>query len=540
MKNQKERHLSKEDVDYFERAMDAFSSIKDSEDVNDFFEPLDQALRGKEILVAQHKACSRFMESYIKNCPILSLQRLFRAFSGHFEDLSYDKFSSHVVEQIIIQSFQFIDSDVPPPKFSELLSSLVTELTPNAADLADDYAGSHVARTILKELSVHASMNQKIDKFSRKIIQAIVNDPTRVKSTQFSATLQAIASLNQQYYSKLIKYLLSSVPCTYEDICDKSGSKLIESLLQNVGAPAATVLLEKCLRKEAISAFSHPIANYVLQRWLECERNREELSLVVKQLIPSLPKIISVRPQVAVSLSKGLIYSDPNYQTRFVSYFVNESGNDNLIEYMNSISPPNGSKMLQSICNFDPSSNKPLVEAAKQLGGDRIFELSLDKSCSYFVSEFIKSNIDIKSKMKIIRRLIPKSQELALDRNGAFVIEAMYDVCDIKAKAQICENLKNESVKNGARYIWRNFRMDQFITRRQQWERDTEEIMKRKEAMNDIIEDENIPDVEPVPPTVTDITAPEVENAEMEIEANIGTLHRHRRRRHHKKNDGEE
>ena len=528
--NQKERHLSLEDVSYFERAMDAFDDVKGTEGVNDFFESLDQTLRGKEILVSQHKTCSRFLESYIKECPVMSLQRLFRAFSGHYEEIAYDKFSSRVVEQLVTQGFNFIDYDISPPKFSELLSSLVTELTPNAAELAEDVSGSHVARAIIYTLSVHASMNQKIDKFARKIIQGFVNDPNRAKYPQYSATLQSIASLDGQYYGKLIRYLLSNVPCNFENICDKCESKLIECMIVKIGAPACTMVFDKCFRDKAYDAVFTPIANFVLQRWLENDKNNEELIVVIKKI---MPKMISKRPQIIVSLSKSLTHVDESHQKRFIEFFTKESNGKNLIEYINSISPPNGSKILQNLCNFKQSVNKPFVDGVLQLGGEKIIELSLDQAGSFFVSEFLRSQIDEKSKMKVIRRLILKADELAVNRNGAFVIEAAFKVSDLKTKANICEALKNDNVKNNAKYIWRNFRMDQFISRRQLWEKDTETIMKKQDAMDDIIEDKSIPDVKPLAPKVTNPSL-EIEKASQELEGTLGVLHKHKHKHSHK------
>ena len=85
---ERERHLSFDDVKFFERAMDAYKSVKNTAEANDFFVPISQELQGKEILVAQHKTCSRFMESYIQECPITSVQKLFAALLGTVSHLA--------------------------------------------------------------------------------------------------------------------------------------------------------------------------------------------------------------------------------------------------------------------------------------------------------------------------------------------------------------------------------------------------------------------------------------------------------------------
>lgn len=222
-------HLSLDDVRFFERAMDAYNSVKNTDAATDFFIQIDQALRGKEMLVAQHKVCSRFIESYVQECPLESLQKLFTRFSGHFKELSMDKFSSHTVEHMITQGIQFIDNEITP-SFGELLASVISELTPNAALLAQDPSGSHVVRCILGSLAKCEQFVIKIDKFARKIVQGVVQSHTIVRSTQVSVTLQAIAQLDQAVYGKLVKYLAASIPLKWDLITDKSGSKLAEVL----------------------------------------------------------------------------------------------------------------------------------------------------------------------------------------------------------------------------------------------------------------------------------------------------------------------
>ena len=75
--------------------------------------------------------------------------------------------------------------------------------------------------------------------------------------------------------------------------------------------------------------------------------------------------------------------------------------------------------------------------------------------------------------------------------------------------------------------------MDQFISRRQLWEKDTETIMKKQDAMDDIIEDKSIPDVKPLAPKVTNPSL-EIEKASQELEGTLGVLHKHKHKHSHK------
>jgi hypothetical protein len=74
--------------------------------------------------------------------------------------------------------------------------------------------------------------------------------------------------------------------------------------------------------------------------------------------------------------------------------------------------------------------------------------------------------------------------------------------------------------------------MDRFVSRREQWEKDTVNLMKKHDAMAEIIRVIDVPDVEPLPPKIAEPT-PEMEAAAQELEQVIGVLHR-RRKKHRK------
>jgi len=287
---ERQRHLSLDDAKFFQRAMAAYESVRNTDSARDFFAPIDQALSGKEILIAQHRICSRFMESYIQECPLGSLQRLFSRFSGQLSAMSLNKFSSHTVEHLVKQGIQFLDADVRP-SFTELLASVITELTPGAAALAEDASGSHVARLILGELSKPDVFTQKVDKFARRIIQAVVKSGC-VRSAQLSATLQVVAQFDQARFGKLVRYLVASVPLVWRTIADKSGSMLAEALVRHAGRDAAVALFESVFAQSAVDAAHDHIANFVLQRWLECAEDVPQIERVADQLMPRMGDLL--------------------------------------------------------------------------------------------------------------------------------------------------------------------------------------------------------------------------------------------------------
>lgn len=553
----KERHLSLNEVQYFERAMDAFSEIKSYQEAADFFQPIDDELRGKEVLIAEHKVCSRFLDEYIKQCPDESLLRLFRAFSSHFEELSYDKFGSHAVENLINEVIQRLDAGSnEEARFNELLASLVTELTPSSPMLSENPSSTHVIRCIISKLSQFQNLVSKIDKLSRAIIRSFLEDPSKVQTIYFSATVQCIASLDPEKYKKLLNYLIASVQCQFENLSDKINSKLIESLIINLGHPATTAVFQQTLGgdvKRAVDCAFDKFANYVLQRWLEYCRDPEQLISVINQLLPKIEQLISRRPQVVVSISKGLILTNHKLQDSFMKKLNEQTNGTNFVEYFSHFNPPNGTKLLQNLCYFNSKAiQATLIDSMVKMEGEIIYLISIDVGGSYFINDFLKSeSIDIKLRKKIIRRIVKQMGQLAIDRNGRYVVESSFNLADIQLKKEICSNIKEtcqgqqiegmsvQKYKENAKTVWKNLRMEQFISNVDMWTKDTNLIMKRQEAMNEIINDESIPDVKPVKPKKYDAEneiaemVQDPEMAEFAQSLEEGSQQKKRRRKHH-------
>jgi len=480
-------YLSLEQVSYFERAMETFNEIKGTEMVSDFFVSLNSELQGKEILVAQHKSCSRFIDLYIKECPVEYLHKLFLTFNRRWDDLAKDKFSSHAVEGIIIQCIPYIKNNEFKPTFSELFASMLADIRPIAPELAEDPSGSHVIRCILKNLSIVESLVNHIDKLSRQIVQVFIKDPLKSNHPQFSAVLQAIAALDAEKYGKLIKYLGNSVKYTFDDVCSKSTSRLIESLITLSNETAMNSVYESVFKESAKSISIHSVGNFVLQRWLEKATNIEQIKGVSNSLLSDFQNILFRRPEVILALCNNLGFTKV-MQDEIISALQNYPGEQNLIKKLMKIAPPTGAKILQSLCYFDEKNSDVITGSLLDLGADGLAEVSIDKSGTFLVTEFLKSTIKVQAKHRLIRKLMPKIRSLCFDMRGTYVVEGAFECADIKLKSQICTEIANEEVKKKAPHLWRSFRMEQFLKNPSQWDADTEQLEKKAKVMSEFIE----------------------------------------------------
>lgn len=128
-------------------------------------------------------------------------------------------------------------------------------------------------------------------------------------------------------------------------------------------------------------------------------------------------------------------------------------------------------------------------------------------------------------------------KELALGSFGQHVVDAAFQACEMELKVKICEAINSDDVKRAQPRLWKNLRMDQFRTRREQWEKDTENISKREKAMADIMREVEVPDMKKVSATVSapsDAVAAAVE----EVQEELGSLKKRKRKhRHHEEAD---
>ena len=490
----RQTHLSLEQAESFSRAMDAYESVKGTDAAKDFFVSIDQQLKGKEILVAIHKTASRFLDQYIAECPVESLHHLFMVFVSKLDEIIFDPSGSHCVEGVINQAFPYIDNKDFKPPFIDLYKSMISNIrdenTIGAAVLSEDKYGSHVMRCIITTLSQCKALNQHIDKLCRSIIQALIKNPEKTRIPQFSAVLQTIAKLDKESNPKLVQYLAQNVPTTFNDISDRSTSRLVEEVIRAGFDKPIHDVYENVFKTSAARAADHVVANFVLQRWLE-HCNKEMFTTVSAQLLEDLENLLYRNPEVIVAYcnaSARLVVD----QDKIIKAFNDYRDGKNLIDTMLSLRKEKaGAQILQAICRFQQKQAEAIVGAFLELPPERLIEVCVSRTGTYVVTEYLRSNLKKNSKRKLVDHLIPIIMEIAPDRAGSYIVEDAFNASDLEKKVEICEEiLKHKDAKTEAPNIWRSLKLDSFVSRRGQWEHEMITKAKVEAAMKDIIEDE--------------------------------------------------
>lgn len=195
------------EIDYFKQAestlnINAFDS---DEDRAGFIRSVLEEARGKELKLVTNQICSKLMERLILHASDIQLKQLFLAFATHFVALSHHKYSSHVVETLIVRGAALIEKeliegliedDEITTSMEDLFLSMVNEYKPHVQAMVDHQYSSHVLRLLILVLSgkelpsstmANSTLRSKKSKIARKMIDIKDN-------TDFNRLFQTTAS----------------------------------------------------------------------------------------------------------------------------------------------------------------------------------------------------------------------------------------------------------------------------------------------------------------------------------------------------------
>lgn len=195
------------EVDYFKQAestlnVNAFDS---DEERNGFIRSVLEESRGKELKLVTNQICSKLMERLVLFASDRQLKHIFHQFSGHFPALSHHKYSSHVVETLLVRSAALIEKElandyqteeaeeednaednfVATTTMESMFILMLAQLEPHWLSMIEHAYASHVMRMILlivagKELPSSTVSNSvlrsKKSKVARKMIEIKDND----------------------------------------------------------------------------------------------------------------------------------------------------------------------------------------------------------------------------------------------------------------------------------------------------------------------------------------------------------------------------
>lgn len=190
------------EIDYFKQAESTLNiNAFDSEEERDgFVRSVLEESKGKELKLVTNQICSKLMERLVLIGSDRQIKHIFKQFSTHFVSLAHHKYSSHVLETLLVRMASIIEKelvgeteeieeqDEEEPDLvtsEELFLKMLGEFNDHIQAMIDHQYASHVLRLILliisgKELPSttvsNSTLRSKKSKIARKMIEIKDND----------------------------------------------------------------------------------------------------------------------------------------------------------------------------------------------------------------------------------------------------------------------------------------------------------------------------------------------------------------------------
>ncbi|CUM47836.1 Nucleolar protein 9 [Debaryomyces fabryi] len=199
------------EIDYFKQAESTLNvnAFDNDEEREGFIRSVLEEARGKELKLVTNQICSKLMERLVLFATDRQLKNIFRQFSGHFVALAHHKYSSHVLETLLVRAAALIEKelvndfkqdegdvndeisqeqdreDEAVVSMETLFIKMLDEFNPHLKTMVDHQYSSHVLRLLIliiagKELpsttTSNSTLRSKKSKIARKMIEIKDND----------------------------------------------------------------------------------------------------------------------------------------------------------------------------------------------------------------------------------------------------------------------------------------------------------------------------------------------------------------------------
>ncbi|OBA27022.1 ARM repeat-containing protein [Hanseniaspora valbyensis NRRL Y-1626] len=243
--------LDSEELDYFKRSEATLSinTFETEDDKKIFIQNVIQEANKKELKLATSQICSKLMERLVLDCEDTNLtKQIFKNTQGFFYNLSCQKYSSHVVETLLIKSAEIVEKELlahydGPDSMESLMIEMIHEFEDHLEHLLTHQYGSHVLRVLLlifaskfipNTAEVNSQLRSKKSKIARKMIQ--------IKDTEtFNKSYQTPGSFKLEL-KKLLSKFYNDLQLEDED--SKATEKLRDLCLNKIASPVLQLIIQ--------------------------------------------------------------------------------------------------------------------------------------------------------------------------------------------------------------------------------------------------------------------------------------------------------
>lgn len=358
------------EIEYFKLAESTLNvtSFETPEEREAFINSVLDEASGKELKLVTNQICSKLMERIILFGGDQQLIGIFRLFTNHFVSLAHHKYSSHVLETLLVRMAGLVEKELAKTgsmdddvTVEHLFISMVQELFPKIEEMVTHQYASHVLRMLIlilagkklpSAVTANSTLRSKKSKIARKMIEIkdnedfdrsfatppsfkdelrkvckAVSDNRSMKDMRELA-IHKIASPVVQLViqveglvdkERTVWHLVFLNDLQGEDsqesafvehlLSDAVGSHFFEAIIKNGGArPKYIERLYKLYMKDRVMKLARRSTTgvYIIQA-LMFKLRPNEVEFIMDEIIPELSNLVSITENQNVDLGRALI-----------------------------------------------------------------------------------------------------------------------------------------------------------------------------------------------------------------------------------------
>ncbi|KNG52652.1 plp-dependent transferase [Stemphylium lycopersici] len=473
---------------------------------------LFQKFSGHFLNLVQNRFASHCCEAlFIQAAPavteesvqvLVSMENLFLYTLAELEGcmgfLMTDKYASHVLRVLLV-----ILSGSPLEKQAKsvMQSKKKEKVTVSGAD----------KERVLEERAVPQSFLDALEKVISDSVSGIESHYLRTLTTHplGGPTLQLLLKLELSHFGKsrakdeksIIHRLLPDNPIAEGTesailinglVYDSVGSRLLETIIENAPGKVFKSIYGEFFKERMGSLARNEIAGYVVGKILE-RLGKDDLEEAMRQIVDQIPSLVE-RNRTAVikvliercvarqvdcmpikaQLEAAYAGSNGFEVTRILR--LNEEDGKPRARHDHSPEKVHGSLLAQTMMTVDGPLGQLIFDSLANLSPELATQLARDPTASRTLQAALTSqNASVIFRRKMIQQFYGKVGELALDPAASHVIDAVWQ--GTAGLAFIRERIAEELAENESslresyvgRAVWRNWSMDLYKRRRNDW-----------------------------------------------------------------------
>jgi nucleolar protein 9 len=540
--------LEPELIDYFKNANRLLEedNWQDPEEKEIFIKNTFKEIDGIETRLMSHNFCSEILEKLLQHASSFHLRVFFSKISGSVWQLSRKRFASHVIQALIQASSKFVsakstvESDGKVKSLEDSVLEFSKELEPNLQEALRDTFACHVVRDLFILLSGKASLSsenlsrssssreykKKIkskDSFAgmdfevpssfkkalTKTVQVLCEDSVDFKLLVVHAcaspTLQLLLLVAEEKTKDLI--LASILKGSEQErksivlsLCKQPiGSHFLQVVLQCISSGSFKKCFDSCFRGNVYALSKDVSANHVVQDVIQNCKGKETFESILDELLGHAAELFQLNrvhvivkcAQKAAHLQKCFKKCMKLISSAFKLHWENAEQVSELILGKMDLST---SLMLQSLFQFPPKYSDALTKPLLQLKAENVIAIANSAVASRVLESFFDGQAVLADKISFATSSFTGMYaKLVIGKFSSHLVEKIWKIAPIFLKVSIAEEmLQSKKIVEDSHFgaiLMRNFHIEEFSYRREEWIKRIKSSDKKRNLLQDILDE---------------------------------------------------